>query len=171
MNRHVLGKLWSQTGVGTYEVRIVNCVMYRTVYCERIRENPRAIYDCVQRSKPHLLRHKDHLIDEPPLGTICQNNEQDRRRAGSASSSIAFVRDALAEVAKEKMRCRGRQHCEVNVLCRQDSRVGEPSTDVADVRQTSTDGVGRGSKTLSEVVRRPAETFGGLAPDSFASVQ
>ncbi len=47
----------------------------------------------------------------------------------------------------------------------------DQSTDVADVRQASTDGVGGGSKTFAEVVRRPAETFGGLALDNFASVQ
>ncbi len=146
MNRHVLGKLWSQTGVRTNALRTVNFALYRTVYYVRIRENPGAIYDCVQRSKPHLLRRKYYLRDDPPLGAICQNNERDRRRAGSASSSTAFVRDALAEVAKEKASCRSRQHREVNVLCRQDSRVGGPSTDVAVVRQTSTDGVGGGSK-------------------------
>jgi hypothetical protein len=140
----------------------VNCVLYRTVYCVRIRENPGAINDCVQTSKPHLLRRKDHLLDEPPLGAICQNNERISRRAGSASSSKAFVRDALAKVAKEKASYRSRQHREVNVLCRQDSRVGGPSTDVADVCQTSTDGVGGGSRPFAEATRRLAETFGGL---------
>jgi hypothetical protein len=171
MIRHVQGKLWSQTGVRTYAVRNVNCALYRTVYCARIRENPEAIYDCVQRSKAHLVRRKDYLLDEPPLGAIWQNNERDRRRTGSASSSTTFVRDALAEVAKEKASCRSRQHPEVNVLYRQDSRVCGLSTDVAFVRQMSTDGVGGGSRPFAEVVRRPAETFGGLAPDRFASVQ
>ncbi len=48
------------TDRGTY-VRSTHCVLYRTVYCERIRENPGAIYDDWQRSKPHLFCRKDHI--------------------------------------------------------------------------------------------------------------
>ena len=55
------------TDRGTY-VRSTYCVLYRTAYCERIRENPGAIYDDWQRSKPHLLCRKDHLLDEQPRG-------------------------------------------------------------------------------------------------------
>ncbi len=48
---------------GTY-VRSTYFVLYRTAYCERIRENTGAIYDDWQRSKPHLLYRKDNLLDE-----------------------------------------------------------------------------------------------------------
>ncbi len=57
---------------GTY-VRSTYCVLYRTVYCVRIRENPGAIYECWQRSKPPLPCRKDHLLDEQPRGTLSQN--------------------------------------------------------------------------------------------------
>ena len=112
------------TDRGTY-VRSTYCVLYRTVYCERIRENPGAIYDCWQRSKPHLLCRKDHLLDEQPRGdNLPQTMSGLERRAGTRGSSTAFAWGILSQVAKEQASCRSRQHREVDVLRFQDSGVG-----------------------------------------------
>ena len=112
------------TDRGTY-VRSTYCVLYRTAYCERIRENPGAIYDDWQRSKPHLLCRKDHLLDEQPRGdNLPQTMSGLERRAGTRGSSTAFAWGILLQVAKEQASCRSRRHREVNVLRFQDSGVG-----------------------------------------------
>jgi hypothetical protein len=80
-----------------------------------------------------LLCRKDHLLDEQPRGTICQNNERARRYEGSVRQLNNLARGALAQVAKEYARCRSWHHCEVSVVRLEDRGVGVPPTYVADV--------------------------------------
>ncbi len=73
MNRHVLGKLWSRYGVRKYAVL--------TAYA--FEDHPELSMTVGRRA--NLTRvYKDYLLDEQPRGTICHNNERDRRPAGSA---------------------------------------------------------------------------------------
>ena len=64
------------------------------------------------------------------------------------------------EETEEDPRCRGGLYGEVNVLRLEDRGVGGPTSSVADVRQSGSDGVGSGGNTLAEVVRCLGEARG-----------
>ncbi len=118
-----------------------------------------------------MLCRKDHLLDEQPRGGNLPKQMSGFAAAqGRRDCSATFIRGALAQVVEEDMSCRSRPHRKVNVLAREDNGVGGPSTDVADVCKSSTNGDGRGSSPFTKAVRRLAETIRRVALDSIACI-
>ena len=115
----------------------------------------------VAEEQTSIAEGKDHLQGEPTRESFCQNPEQLGGAAGEGQEgSTVSARCTSVEVAEEDPRSWGGPHGEVDVLRLEDRGVGGPTSGVADVRQSGSDGVGSGGSTLAEAVRCPGETRG-----------